>query len=123
MGAFSLGKMTIGSLFRKPETIQYPIQHKPAPAGLKGHIVNHVDSCIACGMCAKVCPAGALSVSKKPRTWSIDRFRCVQCGSCVRACPKSCLEMDPVYTSPSVNKYVDTCEVPEKDKVEAAAAQ
>ena len=55
-------------------------------------------------------------VDKPARTWSIDRFRCVQCGSCVRECPKQCLAMEPTYTSPATSKYVDTFEVPEREK-------
>ena len=45
-----------------------------------------------------------------------DSFRCVQCGSCVRECPKQCLAMEPTYTSPATSKYVDTFEVPEREK-------
>ena len=36
MGAFKLGKMTFGSLFKKPETVLYPFEKKPQPEGLKG---------------------------------------------------------------------------------------
>lgn len=107
MGSFKLGKMTFGSMFKKPETILYPVETKPAPAGLKGHIVNDIDACILCGICQKRCPTGAIEVDKPAGTWSINRFRCVQCGSCVRECPKSCLSMDPAYTPPAAEKYVD----------------
>ena len=51
MGGFKLGKMTLGSLFKKPETVLYPVEKKEAPAGLKGHIVNDADVCILCGIC------------------------------------------------------------------------
>ena len=33
MGSFKLGGMTFGSLFKKPETVLYPFEQKPAPAG------------------------------------------------------------------------------------------
>lgn len=107
MGSFKLGKMTFGSMFKKPETIMYPIETKPAPAGLKGHIINDIDVCILCGICMKRCPTGAITVDKSASIWSIDRFRCVQCGSCVRECPKDCLHMDPAYTPPAASKSVD----------------
>ena len=81
MGSFKLGGMTLGSLFKKPETLLYPFETKPAPAGLKGHIAIDAADCILCGICAKTCPADAIVVEKKDRTWSIDPFRCVQCGS------------------------------------------
>lgn len=116
MGGFKLGKMTLGGLFKEPETIQYPAQTKPAPAGLKGHVENDVANCILCGICAKRCPAMAIEVDKANRTWAIDRFRCVQCCTCVRECPKGCLIMDPAYAAPSTSKFVTVVEVPEKEK-------
>ncbi len=58
MGFFNLGKMTFGSLFKKPETVKYPFEKKEAYPQLKGHVVNHVDDCILCGICEKRCPFG-----------------------------------------------------------------
>lgn len=107
MGSFHLGKMTFGSLFKKPETIQYPAQKRFVPEGLKGHIVINIDDCILCGICVKRCPTGALTVDKPAGTWSIDRFRCVQCGNCVRECPKDCLSMNPAYAPPATKKSID----------------
>ena len=103
MGIFKLASMTIGSLFKKPETIQYPAQRKVAPAQLKGHVANNVDECILCGICEKRYPCGAISVDKAARTWSINGFSCIQCASCVRECPKHCLEMRPEYTPASTS--------------------
>ena len=118
MGAFKLGKMTISGLFKQPETVQYPVQTKTPPTGLKGHVTNDVTQCILCGICQKRCPCGAIEVSNPNRTWSINRFRCVQCGSCVRECPKSCLIMEPTYAPCSTAKHVDVFEVPEHHKSE-----
>ncbi len=113
MGSFKLGGMTFGSLFKKPETVCYPFETKPVPAGLKGHIEMDPSTCILCGICQKTCPAGTLLVEKKARTWSIDPFRCVQCGSCVRACPKSSLSMLPTYTPVAATQERRTVEVPD----------
>lgn len=116
MGSFKLGGMTLGSLFKKPETVQYPTQQKEAPAGLKGHIAIDVDTCILCGICQKTCPCHTIEVNKSDRTWTINRFQCIQCGSCVRACPKSSLTMEPTYTYVSPKIHIDTFEVPERAK-------
>jgi len=116
MGFFKLGKMTLGSLFKKPETICYPFETKPAPAGLKGHIVNDVDVCILCGMCERSCVADAIAVDKQARTWSVNPFRCVQCGYCISVCPKKCLSMDPAYWTPNTEKTPEVFEVPEQVK-------
>ncbi len=123
MGSFKLGGMTFGSLFKKPETVLYPVQKKEPPVGLKGHIVNDVSLCILCGMCARTCPTGAETVDKQASTWAIDRFRCVQCASCIRACPKNCLSMDPSYAPVATSKRVDVFEVPKKEKKAKAAAK
>lgn len=114
MGSFKLGKMTLKSLVTKPETICYPVVQKPAPKGLKGHIANDMDACILCGMCSRVCPAGAIEVDKKGGTWAIDPFRCVQCGACTRNCPKDCLTMEPTYWKPTTVKEPEVFRKPEK---------
>jgi len=46
-----------------------------------------VDSslCRGCGICATVCPTGAIRVENKVA--KIDAYRCIQCGQCVHACP------------------------------------
>ncbi len=116
MGAFKLGKMTFGSLFKKPETTLYPVQKKTPPAGLKGHIEVNPETCILCSICAKRCPCGAIEVSKPNRTWACDHYRCVQCGSCVLECPKKALVMEPTYAPVARQKSVDVVNVPEQPK-------
>lgn len=116
MGGFKLGKMTLGSLFKKPETVLYPVEKKEVPAGLKGHIVNDVDVCILCGICQRRCPCAAIVVEKPNRKWTIDKFRCVQCGTCVLECPKHCLSMEPGWPAPSKEMYIESVDVPEHPK-------
>ncbi len=118
-----LGKMTIASLFKKPETIQYPAEHRFVPKGLKGHIHITIEDCIMCGICMKRCPTGAILVEKQVDTWSIDRFRCVQCGSCVRECPQSCLEMKPTYAPVAQKKSIDVVVKPSPSEDEIAAKE
>lgn len=125
MGAFKLGGMTLGSLFKKPETLQYPAQTKEPPAGLKGQIAIDAETCILCGLCARSCPTDSIAVSKPDRTWSIQHFQCIQCGYCTQVCPKKCLTMLPTYPTPATEKHVDVVEIPEqekKPKAEATAA-
>lgn len=59
--------------------------------------------CIACGICEKVCPHGAIHVVRDPAkdTWPnlrglknvavIDYTKCVSCGLCVEKCPTKSL--------------------------------
>lgn len=116
MGSFKLGGMTLGSLFKKPETLRYPLETKEPYPLQKGHIVNNVESCILCGMCQRSCPCNCITVDKAKRRWGIDPFACIQCGSCVRACPTKCLAMDGACTPVSTARYCDDLLVPEKEK-------
>ena len=116
MGVFKLGKMTFGSLFKKPETVLYPIETKPQPVGLKGHIALEAESCILCGMCERNCATDCITVNKQERTWSIDRFQCIQCGYCITVCPKKCLSMNPNYAPASTQHTIDSVEVPQQEK-------
>ncbi|RNL21457.1 4Fe-4S ferredoxin [Slackia faecicanis] len=120
MGNFKLGKMTLRSLFKKPETIMYPAQTRYQPEGLKGQVLNDIDACILCGICEKRCPTDAIKVAKKDGCWQIDRFRCVQCGTCVRECPKDSLTMDPNYPAPAAQKSIDALHKPEPSEDEKA---
>lgn len=120
MKSFTLGKMTLKSLFSKPETTCYPFEQKTPPAGLKGHIDNDIKACILCGQCVKACPADALRVEKKEGQWIINRFKCVQCGSCTRVCPVQSLTMLPTYQTPAAQKAETIYAKPEETEEERA---
>lgn len=68
---------------------------------LKSHVINplfrrflagpdsrtkfHVsDACIGCGLCARVCPTGAVTMSDRHPVWGRG---CVQCTACINRCP------------------------------------
>lgn len=59
--------------------------------GIKGAVEPQFvrENCIYCGACAKICPVGAIEVSRP--LWTIDRQRCINCGRCVKVCRKSAL--------------------------------
>ena len=113
MGAFKLGKMTFGSLFKKPETVKYPFETKPQPMGLKGHIEVDAPVCILCGMCDRSCATNCITVDKEAGTWSIDRLQCVQCGYCITVCPKKCLSMNPNYAPATTVHELDVVVIKE----------
>lgn len=114
MGFFSFAKTIIGSIFKKPATLMYPVVQKEWYEGTRGAVAIDVDACIGCTLCAKACPTNALEVDKKGGTWTIQRMQCIQCAACVYSCPKKCLTMDKLYTAPDVVKVVDTFEIPTK---------
>nr|HDN00910.1 NADH-quinone oxidoreductase subunit I [Deltaproteobacteria bacterium] len=64
------------------------------------------EVCIACGMCAKICPAKCITVKKGkrkegeedkyaaktyPASFEIDLLRCIFCGFCEDTCPKNAI--------------------------------
>ena len=70
----------------------------PAPAAAPqprddGKPVQDPSKCIYCTLCARNCPAGALTVDRKAKTWELDEDLCVACGTCQGACPKDAIIM------------------------------
>lgn len=65
------------------------IINKRCPAGkckeLTSYSINK-DACKKCGLCAKNCPASAISGSKDT-PYEIDAAKCIKCGVCIEKCP------------------------------------
>ena len=68
---------------------------KKCPAGVCKDLLSFEivkDKCFGCGMCAKQCPAEAITVTdytapgKKKPAYEIDKNKCVKCGACIATC-------------------------------------
>ena len=46
--------------------------------------------CVACGVCMKACPKGAISIYRGCYA-QVDDGKCVGCGLCAKACPAGCI--------------------------------
>ena len=71
------------------------IVDKKCPAGVCKSLLTYSivkDNCFGCGMCAKQCPADAITKTdyvapgKKLPAYEIDPAKCVKCGACVGTC-------------------------------------
>lgn len=109
------------NLFSKPVTTSYPFAPAQYPERMRGHVEIDIESCISCGLCARSCPPGAITVDRAAGTWTIQRFDCVQCGNCTNVCPKKCLHIRPGYTEPDCQKHSETFTRPAKPAAAPAA--
>lgn len=116
MGVFSIGKVVVGSLFKKPSTLMYPVIPREWEERTRGAVAIDVDGCVLCGACARACPTNAIEVDRKAATWTIERMACIQCRGCVDNCPPKCLDMDQKYTEPGGEKIFDRFDIPQKKK-------
>ena len=53
--------------------------------------VSDPSKCVYCTLCAKKCPAGAITVDRAAKTWALDEDKCIGCGTCQEVCPKKCI--------------------------------
>src|SRR5215212_1497811 len=109
-------KTTLGHMFKKKITEQYPEQEPKMPANYRGvHRLNRDAAgrvkCVACYMCATACPAHCIDIvaapapaewqkdgrEKYPETFVIDELRCIYCGMCEEACPVDAIELTHIY--------------------------
>ena len=89
-------------------TIQFPEEKRKTSGRYRGiHILTQREDgtpkCVACYMCATVCPAECIyieagerpeaTIEKYPTRFEIDLLRCVYCGFCVDACPEEAIFM------------------------------
>ena len=100
--------MVSGTFLKKPP-VKKPKPAAPAapkaeakPAVAAGTVIKPRDDgkpvqvpskCVYCTICAKKCPAGALTVDRAAKTWTLDEDSCVGCGTCAEACPKKAILM------------------------------
>ena len=104
-------------------TTYYPEEQRAdfAPINRGKHVLTQRPDgrpqCIACNMCATVCPAKVIEIEagfdpddvahpKFPVRFEIDYSRCIFCGLCVEACPEDAIRMAREIPSlPSANRH------------------
>jgi NADH-quinone oxidoreductase subunit I len=102
--------ITIRQMFLPKFTRQYPEERWTPPDSFRGRPVlveeNGVERCVACGLCARVCPALAIELQASetehekerfPVRFEINMLRCIFCGFCEEVCPEEAIVMSDEY--------------------------
>ena len=103
-------RVTLSQIFRPKFTRQYPEERWEPPSSFRGRPVlveeNGIERCVACGLCARVCPALAIEVEgaetelwkeRYPVKFEINMLRCIFCGFCEEVCPEEAIVMSNEY--------------------------
>ena len=104
--------VTLRHFFQKPITVQYPEEKVRIYPRFRGrHELQRdedgLELCVGCGLCAAVCPSGAIYVEAAENTegeryskgeryaciYEINMTRCIFCGYCEEACPTGALKL------------------------------
>ncbi len=102
--------LTFTQMLKPKFTRQYPEERYNPQPSYRGRPVlveqNGVERCVACGLCARVCPALAIEVQaaetdlekeRYPERFEINMLRCIFCGFCEEACPEEAIIMSDEY--------------------------
>jgi formate hydrogenlyase subunit 6/NADH:ubiquinone oxidoreductase subunit I len=98
-------RRSLRNLVSRPATRRYPTEIRPRFAGARGTLEFDVETCNYCMLCARRCPAAAITVNREARTWAIEQLTCIACGVCVDVCAKKSLTMS--VTSRAVHTHAE----------------
>lgn len=105
-------------IFNKRCTKMYPEEPVYLSPRYRGRIVLTRDNkgkerCVACNLCATVCPVGCISLQKAsnkknnrwyPKFFRINFSRCIFCGLCEEACPTFAIQLIPEFELGEFNR-------------------
>ncbi len=119
LGVLKSLSVTLGTMTRKPVTIQYPSEHRKVPVRDRAFPVLLWDFaidepfCTGCHACERACPVECMTVTmrdnplfaegKSKRRKIIDEFyidygRCMRCNICVEVCNFDAIAMNNTWS-------------------------
>lgn len=112
-------KTTLGTMFDKKITLQYPEERPVIPNNYRGVPTlvkdpNGREKCVSCQLCEFVCPPKAIRikpgeidaeaepdrahVEKAPQEFDINMLRCIYCGLCQEVCPEEAIFLQDIFS-------------------------
>ncbi|MGI6546495.1 MAG: 4Fe-4S binding protein [Fastidiosipilaceae bacterium] len=89
-----LSALEVDDRRREPKPYYVPRGEDGKPIDIRRVKPGLLDSCVRCGLCARICPTGAIDPLDVANVPGI----CVKCGACVKYCPVGAREFtDPDY--------------------------
>ena len=103
--------VTLKRFFTPKMTIQYPDEKRPMAPRFRGLPSLRADPetgealCVACGLCARICPTSCLEMHVIPSEegdrelgeFILRSGRCMFCGLCSQVCPVDAITMSREY--------------------------
>lgn len=91
-------KVLFRNLLEGPSTDPLPTLDTPTPERVRGRVLVDPNLCVGCGVCKRVCAAGAIDITRKADksgfTITVWRNSCCLCAACRHYCPTGAMSIN-----------------------------